>query len=158
MEDVINSHVHSLYAHDGQNIDKKKKIQFHLFNYLVNYLFLKSLNELEVTVEIWNFKCQMNWWAAFKRDIWVFLNVLTEFSDKYICHYSKRARTCHPATSRVRDQDATTVPARHMRETVSLNLVQFILQWFIKFAEFSEFLFHSGENPLDRVIPMFVDD
>ena len=26
-------------------------------------------------------------------------------------HYSKRARTCHPATSCVRNQDATTVPA-----------------------------------------------
>ena len=42
------------------------------------------------------------------------LNVFTEFSDKNICHYSKRARTCHPVTSCVRDQDATTVPARYM--------------------------------------------
>ena len=45
------------------------------------------------------------------------LNVFTEFaefSDKNICHYNKRAQTCHPATSCVRDQDAITVPARHM--------------------------------------------
>ena len=37
----------------------------------------------------------------------------SEFSDKNICHYSKRARMCHPVSS-VTDQDATTVPARHM--------------------------------------------
>ena len=45
------------------------------------------------------------------------LNVFTEFaefSDKNICHYSKKARTCQSATSCVRDQDATTAPARHM--------------------------------------------
>ena len=34
-----------------------------------------------------------------------------------------------PATSCVRDQDATTAPARHMWETGSLNWVQFMLQW-----------------------------
>ena len=46
-----------------------------------------------------------------------FLNIFTEFSefrDKNIWHYSKRSRTRHPATSCVRDQDATTAPARHM--------------------------------------------
>ena len=45
------------------------------------------------------------------------LNVFTEFaefSDKNNCHCSKRARTCQPATSCVRDQDAITVPTRHM--------------------------------------------
>ena len=42
------------------------------------------------------------------------LNVFAEFNDKNICHYSERSRTCHPATSCVRDQYATTVPARHM--------------------------------------------
>ena len=44
------------------------------------------------------------------------LNVViefAEFSDKNICHYSKRAPTCHPAISCLRDQDATTAPARH---------------------------------------------
>ena len=60
------------------------------------------------------------------------LNVFAEFSDKNICHYSKRVQTCHPATSCVRDHDATTAPARHMWETGSLNWALFILQWFIK--------------------------
>ena len=71
-----------------------------------------------------------------------------------ICHYSKRVRTCPPATSCAREQDATTAPARHMWETGSLNWAQFILQWFIsfpEFAEFSEFLFHLGKTPLSEV-------
>ena len=34
-----------------------------------------------------------------------------------------------PATSYVRDQNATTVPARHMWETGSLNWAKFMLQW-----------------------------
>ena len=79
------------------------------------------------------------------------LNVFTEFTefiDKNICHYSKRTRTCHPATSCVRDQDATTAPARHIWETGSLNWPQFMLQWSIRFPEFSEFLFHLGKTPL----------
>ena len=67
---------------------------------------------------------------------------------KNICHYSKRAPTCHPATFSVRHQDATTVPARHMWETESLNWGQFMLQWFIRFPEFSEFLLHLGKTPL----------
>ena len=85
----------------------------------------------------------------------------TEFNDKNICHYGKRARTCHPATScvrGVRGQDATTVPARHMWQTGSLNWAQFMLQWFIRFPEFSEFLFQLGKTPIpvefrfDRVV------
>ena len=43
------------------------------------------------------------------------------------------------ATSCVRDQDATTVPARDMWDTISLNWAQFMLQWFIRFPEFVEF-------------------
>ena len=73
------------------------------------------------------------------------LNVFTEFSDKNICHYSKRVRTCHPSTSCVRDQDATTVSVRHMWETGSLIWPQFMLQWFIRFPEF---LFHLGKTSL----------
>ena len=48
----------------------------------------------------------------------------------------------------VRDQQATTAPARHMLETGSWNRFQFMLQWFIRFpelAEFTEFLFHLGK-------------
>ena len=51
----------------------------------------------------------------------------------------KRTRACHPATSCVRDQHATTAPARHSWEIVSLNWAQFMLQWFISFFEFTEF-------------------
>ena len=79
------------------------------------------------------------------------LNVFTEFaefSDKTICHYSKTARTYHPATSCVKDQNATTVSARHMWETGSLNWAKFMLKWFIRFAEFSEFLFHLRKTQL----------
>ena len=51
----------------------------------------------------------------------------------------KRARTCHPVTCSVRDQHATTAPARHIWEIGSLNWAQFMLQWFISFSEFTEF-------------------
>ena len=73
------------------------------------------------------------------------LNVFTEFSDKNICHYSKRARTCHPATSCARNQDTTT---RHIWETGSLNWAQLMLQWFIRFPEFAEFLSHLEKTPI----------
>ena len=51
-----------------------------------------------------------------------------------------------PATSCVSYQDATTAPARHMWETGSLNWSQFMLQWFIWFPEFTEFLFYLGKT------------
>ena len=55
--------------------------------------------------EFWRFKLRRNKWH-FKTDfqvyvlIWMltlefFLNVFIEFSDKDICHYSKRTQTCH---------------------------------------------------------------
>ena len=57
-------------------------------------------------------------WINYPCNLFEFsLNVFAEFagfSDKNICHYSKRARTCHPVTSCVRGQDATTVHARYM--------------------------------------------
>ena len=43
------------------------------------------------------------------------------------------------STSYVRAQDAATAPARHTWETGSLNWVQFMFQWFIRFSEFNEF-------------------
>ena len=75
------------------------------------------------------------------------LNVFTEsavFSDKNMCHYSKGFKC---ATFCVGDQDVTTAPARHTWETGSLNGHQFMLQWFIRFGEFNEFLFHWGKTP-----------
>ena len=50
-----------------------------------------------------------------------------------------------------RVQDATIVSTRHMWDEGSLNWLQFMLQWFIRFpefAEFTEFLFHLGKTPM----------
>ena len=55
-----------------------------------------------------------------------------------------------PATSCVRDQDVIIAAARNGWEIGSLNWLQFILQWFIRFhefAEFTEFLLHLGKSP-----------
>ena len=69
----------------------------------------------------------------------VFPKCYTEFSDKNICQYSKRAQAYNPATSCVRDQDATTAPSRHMWEIGTLNWAHIMLQWFTRFPEFVEF-------------------
>ena len=61
-------------------------------------------------------------------------------------HYSKRAQTCHQTTSNARNQDVTAVPGRHMLGTESLKLTP--IQWFIRFPEFTEFLFHLGKTAL----------
>ena len=97
-----------------------------------------------VTKRRWTYQT----WTTFESPFHFSLNVFTEFAeftDKNICLYSKKAQTCHPATLCVRDQDATTAPARHMWETGSLNWAQFMLQWFIKFTEF---MFHLGKTPI----------
>ena len=75
--------------------------------------------------------------------------------QKNICHYNKRAWTCHSVTSCVRDQDATTTLTRHMWETGFLNWAQFMLQLFFgfhEFADFSKFLFHLGKTPISLFI------
>ena len=80
---------------------------------------------------------------------WVFHKSFHWIQWQNICHYSKRTRTCHPATCCVRDQDATSAPSRYMWEIGSLNSAQFMLQWFTRFpefTEFSEFLFHLGKT------------
>ena len=53
-----------------------------------------------------------------------------------------------PTTSCVRDQDATIVPARHMLETGSLDSAQFMLQWFIRFLEFTKLTEFSESSAL----------
>ena len=77
---------------------------------------------------------------------WFLLNSVTKIYD------IKRTRTCHPATSCVRDQHATTVLARHMCDIGSLNWAQFMLQWFIIFSLNSQnsvkVLLHFGKTPL----------
>ena len=58
-----------------------------------------------------------------------FLNVFTEFSKFSDKKFTITVKGLVPATSCIRDQDATTVPARHMWETGSLNWAQFMHQW-----------------------------
>ena len=134
-----------------------------LENYWMSFLQLvstldKTKDGFNSILPIVSFDSYRNNYKVCCRDSWVFLNVFTgfaEFSDKYmyICHYSKRDGTCHPATSSTRDQDATTASARHMWRTGSLNWAQFMLQWFIwfpEFVEFTEFLFHLGKTPVSQ--------
>ena len=68
-----------------------------------------SIIELIYLIQIANETCRLQWKSNLMIRIIEFsLNVFTEFSqfsDKNICHYSKRAQTCHSATSYVRDQD-----------------------------------------------------
>ena len=75
------------------------------------------------------------------------LNVFTEFTDKkYLL-----LKGLEPATSCIRDQDATTAPARHVWETGSLNWAQFMLQWFIWFSEFTEITeFNESSAPFRK--------
>ena len=92
------------------------------------------------------------------------LNVFIEFSNRNICHYSKRAQTWHSATSCVRDQDVTTPPVRHT------NSVKFLLnlgktpmshveeQWIWDYSwselssTFRSILFFSSRNSILRRI------
>ena len=61
-----------------------------------------------------------------------------------------------PATSCVRDQDATTVPARHMWETGSFNWTLFMRQWFIIFLEFNESSSPFRKNSIGVLVFMYV--
>ena len=73
------------------------------------------------------------------------LNVFTEFvefSDKNICHYRKRTQTCHPATSCIREKDATTVPGGHRIFKLSPIHASVIYKNSMKV------LLHLGKTPL----------
>ena len=67
---------------------------------------------------------------------------------------SKGSNLAQSATSCVRGQDATKAPARQMSETESLNSAQFMLQCFISFPEFNEFLFYLGNTPIEHIPPI----
>ena len=129
-------------------------------NYFPSYLPDKYNLQLNMYFNTVWFTSSWQNWAHFQQICYDFLtsfefslNVFTEFakfSYKNICHYSKRAQTCYPATSCVRVQDDTQCQ-QDTCETGSLNWTQFMLQWFItfpEFAKFSEFLFHLGKTPL----------
>ena len=56
-----------------------------------------------------------------------------------------------PTTFCVRDQDATTAPARQIWETGSLNWAQFLLRWFIRSLDSlnsMKVLLHLGKTPI----------
>ena len=82
----------------------------------------------------------------------VFPKCFPEFTEYSVTKiFVITAKGLELAISCVRDQHATTAPARHMLETWSLNWLQFMLQRFIRFFEFAEFtesLAHLGKTPL----------
>ena len=103
------------------------------------------------------------WWCQQSRSHWKQWNpfrmglqpILEQLTKIFVI----TVKELEPATSSVRDQHATSVPARHMWETGSLNCAQFMLQWFIRFpefAEFGEFLFHLGKTPLFSIRPVLL--
>ena len=78
----------------------------------------------------WHFSSCTNVTFTVKQYNGVFPKCFTEFSDKNICHYSKRARTCcllHKRWGCYHSASKTHV------ETGSLNWAQFMLQWFSDF-------------------------
>ena len=97
----------------------------------------------------------IEWWALVE----FFLNVfhwIHWFSDKKIYNI-KRTRTCHPATSCVRDQHATSAPARHMWKIGSLiepNSCFSDLSVSLNSLNSVKDLLHLGKTPLALI---FVD-
>ena len=84
------------------------------YKYMCIFLFYKFTTSNLPILHFIQHMSQINW----SNSIWSFsLNVFSEFKD----------------------QDATTVPERHMWETRILNWAQFILRWFIRSPEFTEF-------------------
>ena len=61
------------------------------------------------------------------------------------------------ATSCVRNQYATTAPARHMWEKGSLNWAQFMLQWFIRLLNSMKVPLHLGKTPLSHYYNWILD-
>ena len=83
--------------------------------------------------------------------IWVFPKCFRWIERIQWQKFSKRTKTCYPATTCVKDQHATTVPGRHMWETGSLNWANFIS--LPEFAEFIEILLSWVKTPLLIQIP-----
>ena len=75
-----------------------------------------------------------------------------EFSDKNICHYRKRARTCHLLSERPGCYHSTgkTNARDRIFKLLPINGSDSLI-----FTEFSEFLFHLGKTPLDLCVYIF---
>ena len=81
-----------------------------------------------------------------------FLNVSLNSVNSATKIYVITVKGLEPTTSCVGDKDATTVPARHMWETGSLNWAKFMLHWFIRFQEFAEFTeFNISSVPFRKI-------
>ena len=80
-----------------------------------------------------------NGWRCLQVSVEFFLYVSLNSADSVTKIFVITVKKLKTATSCVRDQDATTAPARHMWDTRSLNWTQFMLQWFIRFPGFAEF-------------------
>ena len=81
----------------------------------------------------------------FTKSCWVFpkcYHWISEFCDKNSCNYSKRVQTCHLLCGR---SGCYHSAVRHTWKTESLIWLQFILQWFIRFFEFTKLLFLLGK-------------
>ena len=92
--------------------------------------FIRCANVIEFSLNVFHWIQQIQW-----------LNI----------YDIKRTRTCHPATSCVRDQHDTTAPARHMWDTGSLNQAQFMFHWSsvsLNSLNSAKVLLHLGKTPI----------
>ena len=83
-----------------------------------------------------------------------FLNVSLNSGNSVTRIFVITVKGLELAISCLRDQHATTAPARHLWKTGSLNWLQFMLQWFIRFPEFPEFNESSallGKTPFSSI-------
>ena len=88
-----------------------------------------------------------------------FLNVSLNSANSVTKIFVITVKGLEPTTSWVRDRHATTAPARHMLDTGSLNWLQFMFHWFIrflKFAEFTEISSHLRKTSLLRFLKLYL--
>ena len=99
-----------------------------------------------ICVQLTSYQLSFNTRDNFPHD-WCIISVMVSWETSKLCDISRFRRnchelftwsiwffpkcfqTCHPTTSCVRVQDATTAPARHMWKTRSLNWPKFMLLW-----------------------------
>ena len=88
-------------------------------------------------------------WANHRMEF--FLNVSLNLLNSLTKIFVITIKGLKPTASCVRDQDAITVPPRHMWDTGSLNWPKFMLKWFIRFSEFAEFtVFNESSTPFKK--------
>ena len=85
----------------------------------------------------------------FYRSIELSLNVSLNLLNSVTKIVAITVKGFEPATSCVRDKDASTAPARHVWQTETLNWPWFMFQWFIRLLEFSHFSFHLGKTSIN---------